>query len=185
MSDLAILKTFWNRRNDGVWQIIAMKGIDLKPQGQSETDHFAIEDNIVPVQHPVMIGTVNSFLGESIVPVVAAVTGENTLRCVGTGFFISCSGLLITAAHVLTDPIDSKYGDLAVLDDLTVYARKVSLGVLIPNNPVFQQPGHQFYPIEWAMFLAERREDPLQILGLDLRLNSDIAICKIPLRPNG
>jgi hypothetical protein len=124
-------------------------------------------------------------MGESIVPVVANVQGENTLRCVGTGFFISCTGLLITAAHVITDPIDRKYVDVSAADDLTWYAHQLNLGVMIPTNPLFQRRGYQFYPFEWSMLLAERRENPLPFRGVDLRLNSDIAICKVPVRRDG
>jgi hypothetical protein len=179
-----ILKTFWSLRNDGRWQISGMKGIDLKPVPHSDADCFAIEDDIVLVQ-PATIGTIKSFLGDSIVPIVTHHKGENRLRCIGTGFFVSCSGLLITSAHVVTDPVDRKYGDITELDDLTIHSNELRFGVLIRNNPLFQRPGYQLYPIEWAVFLAERREDPLRIFGLDLKLNSDIAICKVPKKPIG
>ena len=185
MSDAAIFKLFMNRRNDGAWQIAAMKGIDLKAKELIDPDHYAIDDAAMVWQQPPMIGTVGSLIGESIVPIVANVTGENTFRCIGTGFFVSCSGLLITAAHVVTDPIESKYGGIKELDDLTIYAQDLSFGVLVANNPIFEPQGYHFYPIEWAMFLAERREAPLPIFGLDLKLNSDIAICKVTSRPNG
>jgi hypothetical protein len=41
------------------------------------------------------------------------------------------------------------------------------------------------YPFEWTMFLAEKRENPIPFRGVDLKLNSDIAICKVPGRPDG
>jgi hypothetical protein len=179
-----MLKTFWTRRADGRWQISGMKGIDLRPVPQSDADCFAIQDNLVLVQ-PTTIGTIKSFLGDSIVPIVTHRAEENRLRCIGTGFFVSCSGLLITAAHVVTDPIDRKYGDVTELDDLMIHAKQLRFGVLIRNNPVFQSRGYQLYPIEWAVFLAERREDPPRIFELDLRLSSDIAICKVPPKLSG
>jgi hypothetical protein len=117
--------------------------------------------------------------------VVANVKGESTLRCVGTGFFVSCTGLLITAAHVITDPIERKYGRTTELDDLIFHANELSFGVLVPNNPIFQVPGYSFYSFEWSLFLAERRLNPLPIADLDLKLTSDIAICKVPLREGG
>jgi len=36
-----------------------------------------------------------------------------------------------------------------------------------------------FFEIEWTIFLAEHRDHPLPIQGLDLKLTSDIAICKV------
>ena len=131
------------------------------------------------------IGTIRSFVGESVVPVVANVHGENRLRCVGTGFFVSCSGLLITAAHVITDPIERKYGGVTEHDDVTWLMKQLNFGVLVRTNPIFQQRGFAFYPFEWTMFLAEKRDNPIPFRGVDLKLNSDIAICKVPGRPDG
>ncbi|HEY1932607.1 MAG TPA: serine protease [Acetobacteraceae bacterium] len=186
MVELGVFKTFWDRRqNDGRWQIVGMKGISLKPQTPSDGDCFAIQNEIVLVQGAPIIGTIQSILGSSIVPVVAAVAGENVVRCIGTAFFISCTGLLITAAHVITDPIEREYGDVVELEDFNVYGRKLNFGVLVPNNPVFQPRGYRFFPFEWSAFLAERREDPLRLFGLDLRLNSDVALCKVAMPPNG
>ena len=171
---MKIMKTFWDRRNDGRWQIAAMKGLDLK--GPNATDDlFAVQEDIVLNQATpsvgipfLSIGTIRSYLGESIVPIVANVHGESTLRCVGTGFFVSCSGLLITAAHVITDPIERDYGDVAEYDDITWQMRKLNFGVLIPTNPVFQQRGFTFFPFEWTMFLAEKLPHPIPFMGVNL-----------------
>ena len=70
----------------------------------------------------------------------------------GTGFFVSCTGLLITAAHVITDPIEREYGDLAEHDDVTWHMRQLNFGVMVPTNPFFQRRGFVFYPFEWTMF---------------------------------
>jgi hypothetical protein len=113
-----LLKTFWGRRGDGVNYIAAMQGISLKGKPEAESDFFSVEDDLVLTQAP-SIETVRSAMGASIVPIVAHVQGENTMRCIVTGFFISCTGLLITAAHIITDPIERKYADVAELDDLT------------------------------------------------------------------
>lgn len=177
-------KTFWSKRSDGAWQISAMQGLDLKGQLSPDVDFFPVQDDLVLTQAP-SIGTVKSIMGESIVPIVAAVEGENKLRCLGTGFFISCTGLLITAAHVITDPIERKYAKASELDDVTWFTEKMNFGVMVPTNPLLQGPGYHFYPFEWSMLLAERRESPLPFAGVDLKLTSDIAICKIPPRANG
>jgi trypsin-like peptidase len=181
---LNLLKTFWGRRNDGVSYIAAMQGIELKGKLEADPEFFAVKDDLVLTQAP-SIGTIRSVMGESIVPIVAHVPGQNTLRCVGTGFFVSCSGLLITAAHVITDPMDRKYGNVSELDDLTWYTQKLNFGVMVPNNPLMQRFGYHFFPFEWSMFLAERRPNPLPFMGIDLKLTSDIAICKVPQRQDG
>jgi hypothetical protein len=122
-------------------------------------------------------------MGESIVPIVAHVNGEDTLRCIGTEFFIICSGLLVTAAHVITDPIDRKYGKVVELSSNSISSHDLNFGVLVPTNPLFQQHGYIFFAFEWTMFLAEQSENPLPIPGIDLRINSDIAVCKVLARP--
>ena len=47
-------------------------------------------------------------LRQSIVPIVAWNDGDDEIRCIGTGFFISATGYLLTAARVLRDPIDGE-----------------------------------------------------------------------------
>ena len=133
---MKMLKTFWNKRQDDVWQIIDLKGIDLRGQSPPEADFFPLQENIVVTQAPSALGTVKSIMGESIVPIVAAVEGENRLRSLGTGFFVSCSGLLITAAHVITDPIERKYAKPVEVDDVTWFTEKLSFGALIRVNPL-------------------------------------------------
>jgi hypothetical protein len=177
-----VLQPFWEKRADGVFAIIAMQGIDLLGPNRDGQDFFPIHNDLLVVERPPILGTIQSVMGQSVVPIVASVKGESTLRCVGTGFFISCSGLLVTAAHVVIDPIDSKYGKTTELGDLSLHARDLNFGILIANNPVFNVPGYSFLPFEWSVFLAERRDNPLPIAGIDLKLTSDIAICKVPPR---
>jgi hypothetical protein len=189
---MKILKTFWQRRSDGAWQIAAIKGLDLKGQHGSQDDFFPVQEDIVltqatpnpgtPLQSS---GTIRSFVGESVVPIAANVHGENRLRCVGTGFFVSCTGLLITAAHVITDPIERKYGGVIEHGDVTWLMRQLNFGVLVRTNPLFQRHGFVFYPFEWIMFLGEKRDSPIPFQGIDFKLNSDIAICKVPTRSDG
>lgn len=189
---MQILKTFWRKRSDGVWAGDAIRGIELKGGAGADSEFFAVEDDLVLTQAtPVSgipfqgIGTVCSFMGASIVSIVAHEQGDNELRCIGTGFFVSCTGLLITAAHVITEPIEKKYGGVAEQDDVTWMMRELHFGVLVPTNPLFQARGFVFYPFEWTMFLAEKRQHPIPFHGVDLKLNSDIAICKVPERADG
>jgi hypothetical protein len=175
---MEILKPFFGRRSDGAWRIESMRGIPLKAAGETDANFYSVDNNIFLADLP-HVGTIKSLMGQSIVPIVAKVIGENSFRCLGTGFFISCTGLLITAAHVITDPIDRKYGDVTKFNDLTYHARRLNLGVMVPTNPLFQVPGFRFFVIEWASFLAEHSNNPLPFQGVDLKLASDIAICKV------
>ncbi len=181
---MKILKTFWKKRHDGEWYGSAIQGLDLRGKLSADLKFFPIQDGLVLTQAP-SVGTIRSVMGESIVPIVAAADNENVLRCLGTGFFISCSGLLITAAHVIIDPIERKYAKASEIDDVTWFTQKLNLGVLIPLNPLMQGGGYLFYPFEWSMLLAERRESPLPFAGVDLKLTTDIAICKVASRPDG
>lgn len=177
--ELGILKTHFCRSQGGTWEIQALTSIMLRPRvGNDDSGFFEIHDDIV-VRQPNLVGTTMSVLGQSIVPVVAQVSDEHLLRCLGTGFFISCSGLLITAAHVITDPITRQYGGVRELDDQTWHFGDLKIGVMMPLNPILQGQGYVFRAIEWAAFLARRSENPLPIAGVDLKLNSDTAICKV------
>ena len=118
---LELLKLHFGRNKDGKWAIVAMKNIPLHPCGDTREAFFPIGDAPVVAQ-PAILGTIKFVLGQSIVPVVTHVQGEPVLRCLGTGFFVSCSGLLITAAHVITDPIERQYGGIKEFDDLTWHA---------------------------------------------------------------
>ena len=181
---MKVLKLFWQQRKDGVYAIVEMKSLDLLGPSSAGQDFFDVEDNIVVTQTPPIAGTVRSVLGESIVPVVAVVSGEETVHCIGTAFFISCTGLLVTAAHVITDPVDRKYGNVQDIVGQVIETKGINFGVLIRNNPLFQIPGYSFYPFEWSMLIAEERVVPFSYRGVDLKINYDVAICKVPERPS-
>jgi trypsin-like peptidase len=176
---MELMKIFWRRNSAGIWAIADMVVLNIGEPPSTNFTYFPIQDDVVITQSPPIGGTTRSVMGESIVPIVAHVNGEDTLRCIGTGFFVSCSGLLITAAHVVTDPIDRKYGKITELSSNSISSRDLSFGVLVPTNPLFQRRGYIFYAFEWTMFLAQPSENPLPIPGINLRINSDIAICKV------
>lgn len=97
------------------------------------------------------------------------------MRCLGTGFFVSATGLLITAAHVVTDPIDRDYGGVRKTDEKGWSSADLTLGVMMSVAP----HAWAFRAIEWAQFLSDPSERPLPLLGSDLRLLSDTAICQV------
>lgn len=155
-----------------------MTGIPLKARDAQNEGFYSLDDDLVVAQ-PNFLGTRRFVLGQSIVPIVAHVQGEHVLRCLGTGFFVSCSGLLITAAHVIADPIERQYGGAREIDRLTWHAGDLKLGVVIPLNPLTQGEGYIFRDIEWGAFLGSQTDQPLPIAGVNLRLTSDTAICKV------
>jgi hypothetical protein len=180
---LGLLKTFFRRSPRGGWEIQAMRGIYLRPrQNSGREDFFEIADELLTIQ-PNIAGTTTGILGQSIVPVVAHSHGELEMRCLGTGFFISCSGLLITAAHVITDPITRRNGFAKPVDDRNWRLEDGSLGVMVRLPSLPPESRYIFRSIEWASFLGQRTENPLPITGIDLKLNSDAAVCKVAPLP--
>ena len=169
---------------DGRWAIRSLDSIPLEPANKQPSDFYAVQENLFLAQ-PNYISTIRSTMGQSIVPVVVMMPDRRSIRCLGTGFFVSCTGLLVTAAHVITDPIDRRYCKVRRPDDQNWIMESLELGVMICTNPVFQQKGYIFRPIEWAGLLATRTENPLPFKGSDFKLTSDTAICKVaPLSPD-
>ena len=160
-----------------------MAVVPLRSDGDTDTDFYRVREDLFLVQ-PNYLSTILSTLGQSIVPIVAIVPGENTVRCLGTGFFVSAEGLLVTAAHVVIDPIERRYGGVRQVDENNWFMGDLNLGVMIMTNPVFQPKGWVFRRIEWAGLLAEHTEHPLPIRGVDLKLTSDTAICKAATPPD-
>jgi hypothetical protein len=131
---------------------------------------------------------------QSIVPVVAWSDGDDEVRCIGTGFFISASGLLMTAAHVLRDPVDEKYTSVTQVG-VRAYKLDESLryGVLIPTNPAMRNAPSEVFnidpamrsakwfmcPFEWAQHWGKEIESPLLHEKPEFKLDLDIAICKV------
>src|SRR6266404_3661905 len=174
-----LLKRHFGSRKDGVSCPHAIFPLPLRSlSGGKDRHFFRIKDEPV-VQQPALLGTTSYFLGQSIVPLVAQVPGEPILRCLGTGFFISCSGLLVTAAHVISDLIEKQFGGIRELDDRSWHFGSLKIGVMIPLNPFLQGAGYIFRDIEWAAFLGERAERPIPIASVRLNLNSDAALCKV------
>lgn len=181
---MEILKLFFGQRANNVWAIQSIKAVPIKPMSNGDTEFYAVENDIF-IAEPSFLGTIHSVLGQSIVPIVAQIPGEPLLRCLGTGFFISCTGLLITAAHVISDPIERAYDGVTEIAEGNWHLGGIKLGVMLPTNPLSGVQGFIFRDILWGSFLGQKATNPLPIRGLDLRLTSDTAICQVaPIAEN-
>jgi hypothetical protein len=200
---IGILKSIWKKSEAGIWSVHDLKGIDLKPREGCEKNYFQIKDEMnLMTQSPghIMENFFATFGGseflvrQSIVPIVAWNDGDEEVRCIGTGFFISASGLLMTAAHVLRDPVDEKYTSVAqVGEGQFKLDESLRYGVLIPANPAMRNAPSEVFnirpeirstkwfmcPFEWAQHWGKEVESPLLHQASEFKLDLDIAICKV------
>ena len=188
-SEIGILKTLWGRGNDGRWIITSLKAIDLKRSAGFEPDFFRFESEMeLLTQSPrnmheffTSFGPTDFLLKQSIVPVVAWVNGENSIRCIGTAFVISCTGYVMTACHVLLDPQERGYGKVIRDGNALFFGKPLKMGVFIPMNPASGTDLlFQFLPFESCWYWGEWKESPLFNVGDQFSMLTDIAICKIP-----
>lgn len=173
-----MLKPIFGRRNGATWGIEHLVVVPLQARDAGSAEFYPVQDDVVLAQ-PNYLSTVLAVLGETIVPVVAIDPNEDVIRCLGTGFFISCSGFLITAGHVITDPIERRYGGVRETERGNWLMDELKIGVMISMHPFFQGRGYLFRPIEWAGFLGARVAHPLPGREPDLKLTSDLALCKV------
>lgn len=200
---IAILKSIWNRSEANGWGIHDLKSIDLRPREGFDADYFRIKDEMILLTQrpgPVMQDFFTSFgfteflIRQSVVPIVAWTDGGQVMRCIGTGFFISASGLLMTAAHVIRDPIDEEYANLTKISDSAFrFDKSLHMGVLLPANPAAKNaPAEMFNlpeeirsaesfiaPIEWAQHWGQEVFGPLFHMKAEYKLDLDIAVCKV------
>jgi hypothetical protein len=199
---IGILKSIWKRDSSGVWSVHDMQGIDLRPRKGHSANYFKIENQIsLLTERPGAIfqdlfasfGSTEFLVRQSIVPVVAWNDGDTEMRCIGTGFFISASGLLVTAAHVLRDPIDEEYTIVTPTGEEERAFRlsdSLHFGVMLPTNPAmrnapFAVPDQLrnakwiISPFEWAEHWGTTVESPLFNEKPRFRLDLDIAVCKV------
>jgi len=193
--DLAILKSIWSKRADGKWALHSMKGIELRPRSGFAADYFKIQSKIELMTNTPggtledlmsSFGPTEFLLKQSIVPVIAWNEGDEEIRCIGTAFFISCSGYLMTAGHVMRDPQDSDYAIIEKQDDnVFKIGDKLTMGVLIPINPAAQSGQFMMCPVEKCWFWGSTRETPLFHEKSQFEFDTDIAVFKIPPHPTG
>ncbi len=159
---VSIMKTLWSRRADGRWQIDSMKGLELSSGDANKERYFALRGDIqLMTDRPnsgiddvmTMFGPTEFLMQQSIVPVVAWIEGEPTMRCIGTASIISCTGYMLTAAHVLMDPIESGYGATRDGDQVRMHD-DLNFGILMPfwapSSGMNMQKAFRFFPIEQA-----------------------------------
>lgn len=113
------MKPLWSRRTDGQWQIKDIKELELSSGNADEERYFVLRGDVQLMTNSpnagmedvlTMFGTTDFLMKQSIAPVVAWLEGEHAMRCIGTASIISCTGYLLTAAHVLMDPFEAGYG---------------------------------------------------------------------------
>jgi hypothetical protein len=194
-TDVAILKTIWSKQRDGRWGIQGIKSLTLTPKEGQESDYFSFNGELELMTHTPSglspqelfrsFGTTDFLLKQSIVPVVAWAHDESVMRAIGTGFFVSCTGYLMTACHVILDPEEQGYGRvrrdgnrLSLLDGL-------HMGVLVPLNPATGQRGVAFLPFENSWYWGDWKSSPLLHENDRFDILTDIAICKVPMWPEG
>lgn len=196
--EIGILKSIWRKSNAGIWTVHDIKGIDLKPRNGFERDYFKIDNDIVLLtEQPgdnlfASFGTTEFLLRQSIVPIVAWNDGDDEIQSIGTGFFISASGYLMTAAHVVRDPIDRNYANLT---EINKNEHKLNdtlrFGVLLPVNPAMRtapfidvplavrEANWLMCPFEWITHWGNDVDNPLIHQRPEFKLHLDVAICKV------
>lgn len=145
---IGILKSIWRKDDAGKWIVHDLQNIDLEPQEGFDRDYFKIRSELnLLTQRPGAVfnnifatfGTTEFLVRQSIVPIVAWNDGDQEIKSIGTGFFVSASGLLLTAAHVIRDPIDEKYTSItAVGQNSHRLGENLRYGILLPANPAMK-----------------------------------------------
>lgn len=195
MKEASILKSLWRKMPDGRWSIHDIRGISLRPRPEFNDEYFTYKNEMELMtnnpatsnSHEFMtsFGSTDFLMKQSILPVVAWVNGEKSIRCIGTAFVISCTGYVVTACHVLLDPFESGYGDVVRRDNNLQVSSNLRMGVLVPINPASGQSGNFFLPFVQSQYWGDWKESPLFHERDSFVPLTDIAICKIPLLFNG
>lgn len=193
---VGILKSLWGRTPEGKWEITDLHGIELYSNPGCEPDYFTIANRMEMMsKNPrgrtmeelvQTMGSTNLILKQSIVPVVALISGSPELRVIGTAFVISASGLVMTAGHVLMDPEDSGYGNVTNYNGAIRFGRNLQMGVLLLLHPaVHGQGAIQFAPFELCAYWGDWKVSPLFHERDRMELDTDVAVCRLPPRPSG
>ncbi len=194
---ISILKTIWERKDDGVWAICGAKSLGITSDSNKHDRFFILRGDIqLMTESPncsmenalTLFGTTDFLMQQSIVPLVAWSEGEHAIKCIGTGSIISCSGYVLTASHVLMDPLLSGYG-MVRQGTTTKFRDGFNFGVLIPHwvtgIGMTLRKSFRFFPIEKMWNWGEWKESPLLHESDRWEHLTDVAVCKIPEMPGG
>jgi len=192
---VSILRTLWAKKPGGYWEIKGLKGLNLNPREGFSPTFFPFESQMeLLTEHPrgsiqdffSSFGPTDFLLKQSIVPVVAYSEGDATIRCIGTASILSCSGYVMTACHVLLDPVDRGYGNVVRTGGTLTFGKGLHMGVLIPVNVSYNTGSFlRFFNFEECWYWGEWKESPLLQQPDQFRYLTDIAICKICEMPDG
>lgn len=194
---LGILKSLWTRRPDGKWAIYDLKGLTLRSESGCNERYFLLRGDIdLLTNRPngnfadvlSLVGTTDYLMQQSIVPVVAWLNGDTAIRCIGTASIISCTGYLITAGHVLLDPLESGYG-AARTDGKLGYRDDLNFGIMIPYmapaGGAYFRKAFRFFPFEKFWVWGDWKQSPLLYEDDRWEYLTDVAVAKIPQLPGG
>ncbi|MBW8298559.1 MAG: serine protease [Hydrogenophaga sp.] len=194
---LTIMKSVWAKDENGRWGITDLKGLTLKSEAPDNERYFLLRGDVeLMTERPnrqfadalSLFGTTEYLMQQSIVPVVAWIEGEKSIRCIGTASVISCTGYLITAAHVLLDPVEAGYGATCVRGQIR-HRDDLNFGVMIP----YMAPAGgtklvkalRFFPFQKMWAWGSWKQSPLFHEGDRFEYLTDLAVCKVPEMPNG
>lgn len=192
-----ILKSIWNKNDSGEWAICGMQGIDLAPKQEPESDgdYFPLGGGIQLMTNSPSgmgvdslfssFGTSDFLVKQSIVPVIAFIPKKKIVKCVGTGFFISCTGLLITAGHVVLDPFDEGYSRISQEGNTMKYDDGIEMGVLVPVSQAHGVRAFRVFLFEWCGIWGNWVSSPLIHEQDRFELLTDVAIAKVARMPDG
>ncbi len=194
---ISVLKTLWNRAEDGRWAISDVKGLELSSASGTDDRYFILSGNVqLMTDTPncsiedamTTFGPSDFLMQQSVVPVVAWLEGQRTIRCIGTASVISCTGYLLTAAHVVMDPLEGGYGAVRYGQQVELHDG-LNFGVLIPfwtpTNRTTLHRGFRFFPFESIWNWGEWKQSPLLHEEDRWEHLTDVAVCKIPELPGG
>lgn len=190
---VGVLKTLWGQEQ-GRWQITSVAALDLQPSPGDDPFFFRVGSEVRLLQtRPsgktfeeilLAFGPTDYLLKQSILPVVLIEHGASTLRCIGTAFVISCTGYVMTAYHVVADPLDREPNRFRRNGAAIEFPDDIELGVLVPYHPALNMNGIRFFPFEQGRYWGTWQSSPL--LHEPERFNPllDIAICKVQRMPS-
>lgn len=175
MPECSMLKIVYTEYPDGTWKQKGMFKIPICPDGGSPSDFFKIENINIHVDN-ICSDYSDKLISESIVPIVFKSEDSPIFTSIGTAFFISCSGILVTATHVLSDIINHNVNNF---DDSNLKICGIDLGIMVPLQDSKEDGVCTFLPIKSTGLMAEVYKDPMLVQPDEIKISTDIAFCKV------